>query len=96
MGSTIAVDLAKSVFQVASANRAGRVVARHRFSRAQFEKFLRTEPPAHLVIEACGTAHYWGRLAQEVGHRVTLLPPRYVRPYVHRDKTDRADADALR
>lgn len=95
MRSTIAVDLAKTVFQVAIANGAGRVVTRHRFSRGQFAKFLRTEPPTHVVMEACGTAHFWGRLAQDIGHRVTLLPPRYVRPYVHRDKTDRADADAL-
>ena len=95
MSSTIAVDLAKTVFQVAVGNRAGRIVTRHRFSRTQFEQLLRTTPPAHVVMEACGTAHFWGRLAQDAGHRVTLLPPRYVRPYVRRDKTDRADTDAL-
>jgi len=95
MSSTIAVDLAKTVFQVAVGNRAGRVVTRHRLSRPQFEQLLRTTPPALVVMEACGTAHFWGRLAQDAGHRVTLLPPRYVRPYVRRDKTDRADTDAL-
>ena len=46
-------------------------------------------------MEACGTAHYWGRMAQEHGHEVTLLPPVYVRPFVRRNKTDRADAEAL-
>ena len=40
-------------------------------------------------------AHYWGRLAQQHGHRVTLVPPAYVRPYVRRNKTDRADAEAI-
>ena len=95
MSSTVAVDLAKSVFQLAVANRAGRIVQRHRFSRGQFAEFLRAAAPAHVVMEACGTAHYWGRLAQQAGHRVTLLPPRYVRPYVRRDKSDRADAEAL-
>ncbi len=46
-------------------------------------------------MEACGTAHYWGRIAQQQGHRVTLVPPAYVRPYVRRNKTDRADAEAI-
>ena len=46
-------------------------------------------------MEACGTAHYWGRFAQKHGHEVTLLPAAYVRPFVRRDKTDRADAEAL-
>ena len=46
-------------------------------------------------MEACGTAHYWGRMAQEHGHEVTLLPPVYVRPFVRRNKTDRTDAEAL-
>ena len=48
-----------------------------------------------MVTEACGTAHYWGRCAQQHGHRVTLLPPAYVRPYVRRNRTDRTDAEAL-
>jgi hypothetical protein len=49
--TTIAVDLAKSVFEVA--------VIRHRFTRAQFERFLTAQTPAHLVMEAWGTAHFW-------------------------------------
>ena len=44
---------------------------------------------------ACGTAHYWGRVAQARGHRVVLLHPRYVRPYRRRNKTDRNDCDAI-
>ena len=46
-------------------------------------------------MEACATAHYWGRLAQDAGHTVVLLPAAYVRPYVRRNKTDRTDAEAL-
>ena len=57
--------------------------------------FLAQTPPTHVVMEACGTAHYWGRVAQQHGHRVTLVPPAYVRPYVRRNKTDRADAEAI-
>ena len=58
-------------------------------------RFLTKRRPCRVVMEACGTAHYWGRFAQEHGHRVTLLPPNYVRPFVRRNKTDRADAEAL-
>jgi transposase len=92
---TVAVDLAKSVFEVAIANAQWRVMERRRLTRARFMRFVADTPPTHLVMEACGTAHYWGRLAQEHGHRVTLVPPAYVRPYVRRNKTDRADAEAI-
>jgi transposase len=92
---TVAVDVAKTVFELAIANAQGRVVTRRRVNRRQFAHFLATTPPAHVVMEACGTAHYWGRCAQQHGHQVTLLPAVYVRPYVRRHKTDRADADAL-
>lgn len=92
---TIGVDLAKRVFEVAIANERWRVVEHHRYSRTQFGRFLQRQPAAHVVMEACGTAHFWGRLARERGHAVTLLPGQYVRPYVRRNKTDRTDAEAL-
>jgi len=46
-------------------------------------------------MEACGSAHHWVRVARAHGHRMTLLPPQYVRPSVRRNKTDRTDAEAL-
>jgi transposase len=92
---TIAVDLAKSVFEVACSDRPGRVAARHRFTRAQFARFVATTPPVTVVMEASGTAHFWGRQAQAHGHRVVLLAPHAVRPYVPRNKTDRSDATGL-
>lgn len=93
--TTVAVDVAKTVFEVAIANRQAQIVARHRFNRRQFTRFLTTTSRTHVVMEACGTAHHWGRCAQRCGHTVTLLPPAYVRPYVRRNKTDRTDAEAL-
>jgi transposase len=59
------------------------------------EFFRQQTPPATVVMEACGSAHHWGRQLQALGHSVRLLPPRYVKPYVRRSKTDRADATAL-
>ena len=93
--TTIAVDLAKSVFEVAVSQRPGRVAERRRLSRGQFARFLSERAPARLVMEACGTAHYWGREASARGHEVVLLPPHAVRPYVLRNKTDGADAKGL-
>jgi transposase len=71
------------------------VVERHRLSRGQFSRFLAEQAPATVVMEACGTAHFWGREAGARGHRVVLLPPHAVRPYVLRNKTDGADAKGL-
>jgi transposase len=93
--TTIAVDLAKSVFEVAVSRRAGSVEKRHRLSRGQFSRFLAEQAPATVVMEACGTAHFWGREARARGHRVVLISPHAVRPYVLRNKTDGADAKGL-
>jgi transposase len=93
--TTVAVDLAKTVFELAIANAQWRITARQRLNRPQFARFLAQTPPTHVVMEACGMAHHWGRVAQRHGHRVTLVPPAYVRPYVRRNKTDRADAEAI-
>ena len=93
--TTIAVDVAKSVFEVAVSDRPGRVVERHRLSRTAFLKFLAARQPATVLLEACGSAHYWGRVAKDLGHRPVLLPPHGVRPYVLRNKTDRSDTKGL-
>src|SRR4029450_8964925 len=94
--TTVAVDLAKTVFELAIADRQRPTPARQRLNRPQFGRFLRQTAPTHVVMEACGMAHYWGRVAQGHGHTVTLVPPSYVRPYVPRNKTDRADGAAMR
>lgn len=93
--TTIAVDLAKSVFEVSVSREPGRVCQRKRLTRNQFARFLALQPPATILMEACGTAHYWARIAQEVGHRPVLLPVQHVCPYRLRDKTDHADTRAL-
>jgi transposase len=93
--TTIAVDLAKSVFEVAVSDRPGRTKERHRLSRSHFLEFFVDRPPSTVVLEACSSAHYWGRKVQSLGHRVVLLPPHATRPYVPRNKTDRTDTKGL-
>lgn len=93
--TVIAVDLAKDVFEIAIANRTGRILERQRLSRAKFSRFITTTEPATLIIEACGSAHHWGRVATAAGHEVRMLPAQYVAPYRRRHKTDRTDTEAL-
>jgi transposase len=91
----IAVDLAKSVFEIAVSTRPGRVAERHRLSRAQLLRFFAQRPAATVLFEACGSAHFWAREVERLGHRAVLLPPQHVRRYRLRNKTDRADTKAL-
>ena len=91
----IAVDVAKAVFEIAISDRPGRVSRRERPKRHQFLPFLAQQPPATVVMEACGSAHYWAREIQKLGHQVVLLPPHHVRPYIRRNKTDRTDAKGI-
>jgi transposase len=92
---TIAVDRAKSVFEVAVSREPGRASQRKRMTRSQMASFFATRPPATVLTEACGTAHFWGRLLRSFGHRVLLLPTQHVCRDRLRDKTDAADALAL-
>ena len=71
----VAVDLAKSVFEVAVSRRPGKVCESHRLSRGRFQKFFAVREPVEVLMEACGTAHHWGRTLEAMGHRVRLLPP---------------------
>lgn len=91
--TTIAIDLAKSSFQLAVKTRAG--LAHHRLDRRQFERFFDDRPPCRVLMEACGTAHHWGRRLRRRGFEVALIPAHCVKPYVQRSKTDRNDAVAL-
>jgi len=91
----VAVDLAKSVFEVALSRTPGKVHESHRLTRSRFQKFFAEREPVEVLMEACGTAHHWGRTLQAMGHQVTLLPPGDVSRYRDGNKTDQADAKAL-
>lgn len=93
--TTVAVDLAKHVFELAVADDKWRVVDRARLTRGQFERWFDNRSVQLIVMEACGSAHHWARRFQAQGIDVRLLPAQYVRAYVKRNKTDAADAVAL-
>jgi len=92
---TIGVDLAKNVFQIHGVDAAGQSVIRKQLRRRQVVPFFRKQPPCLVGMEACATSHHWAREITALGHEVKLMPPRYVKPYVKRNKNDAADAEAI-
>lgn len=92
--STIGLDPAKNIFQVHGIDAQGDVLVRRQLRRAEVLPFFAKLAPCLVGMEACGTAHHWGRELIKLGHTVRLMPPAYVKAYVKRGKTDAADADA--
>ncbi len=92
---TIGVDLAKNVYQVHGVDSEGGVVFRRQLRRGQMLPFFKKQRFCLVGMEACATSHHWGRELRALGHQVRLMPPRYVKPYVKRNKSDMADAEAI-
>jgi transposase len=92
---TIGVDLAKNVFQVHGIDGLGAVIIGRQLRRSQMLPFFKKQPPCLVGMEACATAHHWARQLVALGHAVKLMPPKYVKPYVKRNKNDMADAEAI-
>jgi transposase len=93
--TTIGLDIAKSVFQVHGVNAEGNVVLRRQLKRRYVLAFFQKLPPCLVGIEACASSHHWSRELQALGHKVRLMPPAYVKPYVKRQKNDATDAEAI-
>ena len=93
--STIGLDIAKRVFQAHGADSAGNEVFRKKLVRGKVLTFLASQPSCVVALEACGGAHHWGREIAKLGHRVKLIAPKYVKPFVKRQKNDAADAEAI-
>lgn len=93
--TVIGVDLAKRVFQLHGASADGSVAFRKKLSRVRLLPFLAEQPRCLVAMEACATAHGWGREIEKLGHTVRLIPPVYVKPFVKRQKNDAADAEAI-
>jgi transposase len=91
----IGLDLAKRSFQAHGAQIDGGVAFRKKLSRDKLLGFLALQPRCVVAMEACGSAHHWGRVIGDLGHEVRLIPPVYVKPFVKRQKNDAADAEAI-
>ena len=93
--SIIGIDLAKRSFQLHGARADGSVAFRRKLSRGKLLAFLAAQPRCVVAMEACASAHYWGREIMKLGHEVRLIAPIYVKPFVKRQKNDAADAEAI-
>lgn len=93
--TTYGLDLGKKVFQVHWVETATGEIKREALARAELSAFFARREPGRIVMEACGSAHYWGRVLQKLGHEVKLIAAQFVRPFVKSNKTDAADAEAI-
>ena len=91
----VGLDLAKRVFQVHTVDARGEIVVARKLTRSQLSPFFAELPPCVVAMEACASAHHWGRALIELGHEVRLIPPAHVKPYVRRNKNDAVDAAAI-
>lgn len=93
--TTYGVDLAKRVLQVHWVEPDTGEVKRKMLARGEFAAFFARRAAALVAMEACGSAHHWGRTLRALGHQVRLIPTQFVRPFVKSNKTDAADAQAI-
>lgn len=94
-GTTVGIDLAKNVFAVHGVDARGKVVLKKPLKREQMLPFFANLQPCLIGLEACGSAHFWARKLQALGHTVRLMAPQFVKPYVKTNKHDAADAEAI-
>lgn len=92
---TVGIDLAKGFFQAHGVNEKGKVALKKQLKRHQVLPFFANVSPCLIGMEACGSAHYWARKFQALGHTVRLMAPQFVKPYVKTNKNDVADAEAI-
>lgn len=93
--SIIGIDLAKNSFQLHGAASDGSVLFRRKLTRGKVLEFVASQPRCMVAMEACASAHHWGREIQKLGYEVKLVPPIYVKPFLKRQKNDTTDAEAI-
>lgn len=91
----IGMDIAKNVFQLAYANKQGKMVGKKRISRDKLLQELVQQPACTIAMEACGSANYWAREFIKLKHEVKLIAPQHVKPYVKGSKNDYRDSEAI-
>lgn len=91
----LGIDLAKNVFQLHGVDHGGKAVFKRRVMRDQLIPVVGGIEPCTIAIEACSGAFCWARQFEALGHRVKIVSPQYVKPFVHRQKNDSNDAEAI-
>jgi bifunctional pyridoxal-dependent enzyme with beta-cystathionase and maltose regulon repressor activities len=81
----LAIDLGKQSFHLHGIDAGGVIVSR-KVSRAKLAEAVNSLGPATIAMEACASAHYWGRRWLAAGCAVRLINPRFVKPFVKGSK----------
>src|SRR5215475_3188256 len=93
--TTLGIDVAKTIFQLHGVNEHGKVALQKRVTRSKLRETVAQLPPCLIGMEACGSAQYWAREFQQLGHTVKLISPQFVKPYVKGNKNESRDAEAI-
>ncbi len=91
----LGIDLAKQSFQLHGVDEFGKTVLRKKLNRSKLTAFIAKLSPCLIGLEACGGAHYWVRTFTKFGHKVRMIAPQFVKPYVKSNKNDAVDAEAI-
>lgn len=91
----IGIDTAKSVFYLHAMDSNGKQVFRKKLRRSQLLPFIAQHPPVTLAMEACGGNNYWARQFTQHHHQVKLIHAKHVKAYLHKNKNDYNDAEAI-
>jgi transposase len=91
----LAIDIAKNIFQLHGADERGKGILKKTVKRSELSNYIAKVEQCTIVMEACGGAHYWARKFQELGHKVKLISPQFVTPFVKSNKNDMHDAQAI-
>ncbi len=91
----LGIDLAKQSFQLHGVDELGKTVLCKKLSRSKLTAFIAKLSPCLIGLETCGGAHYWVRTFTKFGHKVRMIAPQFVKPYVKSNKNDAVDAEAI-
>lgn len=90
----LAIDLGKQSCHIHGISSEGEVISK-KVTRSKLEAVVQELAPAIVAMEACASAHHWGRQFEALGYSVRLIHPRFVMPFVKGSKNDAVDAEAI-
>ncbi len=93
--SLISIDIAKYYFQIHAVDETGKAIYRKQLKREELSSFIANSPICRIVMESCGSSQYWARKFMAMGHKVDLIAPQFVKPFVKSQKNDANDAEAI-
>jgi transposase len=91
----LSASIWQKLFHLRGAAADGSVVFCKELSRPQFARFMANHAACEVVMEVCPSAHHWARESTRYGHRIRLIAPHYVKPFVKRQKNGATDSETI-